>query len=535
MAGTPSSDHLVHWADHTASKIIREKGDKDLYVCASGITPSGTVHFGNFREVITVDFVVRALKDKGKQAKFIFSWDDFDTLRKIPANLPQQDMLKEHLFWPIVDVADPHGTEESYARFHETNFEKQIQKVGIRPLELFQAEKYRSGTYNALIKKALQETSTIKDILNEHRTTPLPDHWLPVSVYCGNCHRDRMKNITFDGNDTIHYECELCNHKGEENISTSKSVKLPWRIDWPMRWAFEKVDFEPGGKDHSSEGGSFTTAKEVVKKIFSFTAPTYLQYDFVSIKGLGGKMSSSSGNLVTVDDVLRIYEPEMVRYIFASYKPNIDFAINFDLNVIKVYEDFDRLERVAYGKEMANPKKTNMAKRVYELSQLDGVIPKECPFQPAFRHLCNILQIYNGDIDKAKQFYEDDIKNDRDERRFQERARCALNWIADHAPEDFKFQINHECPQDIVKNLDEKQKTFLSKTKELISKKFSSIKTDKELHEELYKIIHEIELEPAKAFVPLYQILIGKEKGPKLAGFLRIIGQDTIIQLLDQF
>jgi len=39
-----------HWADQTAEKIIEVWGDKDLYTCASGITPSGTVHVGNFRE-----------------------------------------------------------------------------------------------------------------------------------------------------------------------------------------------------------------------------------------------------------------------------------------------------------------------------------------------------------------------------------------------------------------------------------------------------------------------------------------------------
>ncbi|MBR6085458.1 MAG: class I tRNA ligase family protein, partial [Spirochaetales bacterium] len=65
----------VHWADIYAEKIIREKGDKDLYTCASGITPSGTVHIGNFREIISVDLVVKALRQKGKNVRFIYSWD----------------------------------------------------------------------------------------------------------------------------------------------------------------------------------------------------------------------------------------------------------------------------------------------------------------------------------------------------------------------------------------------------------------------------------------------------------------------------
>ena len=63
---------LCHWADQVADRIIRERGDLDLYTCASGITPSGTVHIGNFREIITVDLVVKALRSRGKNVRFIY-------------------------------------------------------------------------------------------------------------------------------------------------------------------------------------------------------------------------------------------------------------------------------------------------------------------------------------------------------------------------------------------------------------------------------------------------------------------------------
>ena len=177
---------------------------------------------------------------------------------------------------------------------------------------------------------------------------------MPVSIYCANCNCDKVTNIVWDKDKELSYECENCNHKGVENLSETSRVKLPWRMDWPMRWVYEDVDFEPGGKDHSSQGGSYTTGKEIVDKVYKGTAPIYLQYDFVSIKGGSGKMSSSSGEVVTVNDVLNVYEPEMVRWIFASYKTNIDFAVSFDLDVIKTYEDFDRQERMALAlkKEM---------------------------------------------------------------------------------------------------------------------------------------------------------------------------------------
>ena len=88
---------LLHWADQTAEKIIRERGGLDVYTCASGITPSGTVHVGNFREIISVDLVVRALRSRGKNVRFIYSWDDYDVFRKVPANMPKPEVLGKYL------------------------------------------------------------------------------------------------------------------------------------------------------------------------------------------------------------------------------------------------------------------------------------------------------------------------------------------------------------------------------------------------------------------------------------------------------
>ncbi len=520
----------VHWADLTADKLIRANQDKDSYTLASGITPSGVVHFGNFREVITVDLVARALRKKGKKVRFIFSWDDYDTFRKVPLNLPKQDELAKYLFNPIVDTPDPFGEHESYAAHHEKNFESQIAKMGIIVEPLYQSKKYRNGEYREQIKKTLLHKETIANILNKWRSAPLEDSWQPVSIYCEKCNRDKTTVLTFDGDSILTYQCDFedCKNVSSENLNTTTRTKLPWRMDWPMRWAFEKVDFEPGGKDHSSEGGSFTTAKDIVSQVYEWKAPMYLQYDFVSIKGMGGKMSSSKGNLVTVNDVLEVYEPEMVRWIFASYKTNTDFALSFDLDVIKNYEDFDRMERMAYGIEPGNEKKIAMAKRVYELSQIENP-PTEMPFQPAFRHLCNVLQINDLNISKARSFYNNDIKNERDERRFQERAQRAAYWIENSAPDEFKFSLNKQ----VVKlPLNEKQKSFMLNLHEFLNSQWETIEDDKALHEKMYEMIHSLELEPMEIFTLLYKKLINLEKGPKLAGFIRTIGKERVINLL---
>ena len=524
-----SQQKLIHWADITADRIIRQRGDKDNYTLASGITPSGTVHFGNFRETITVDLVARALRDRGKNVRFIFSWDDYDTFRKIPKNMPKQDELEKFMFQPIVDTPDPYGDHDSYAAHHEKNYESQIKKVGVKVEAIYQANEYRKGVYKDGIRKTLEKTKEIKTILDEHRKEPLADGWLPISLYCSECNRDKMASVNWDGKNTLTYKCELCEHEGSEDLQTTSRVKLPWRMDWPMRWKHEDVDFEPGGKDHSSQGGSYTTAKEIVKVAYDGEPPVYLQYDFVSIKGGGGKMSSSSGEVITVNDVLKVYEPEMVRWIFASYKTNIDFSVSFDLDAIKTYEDFDRQERLAYGAEKGNEKKVAMAKRVMELSQV-GEMPKELPIQPSFRHLTNILQIHDGNLEKAKEEYASEIKNERDERRFKQRSECALFWLENYAPEDFKFKLH---PQPITVEMTEAQKTFLTKLTSFIQNSWETLGTDKDLHEKMYEFIHEDEaINPGEAFTLLYRKLIGKEKGPKLAGFMRTIGKEKVLNLL---
>ena len=339
----------THWADLTADKIIRERGPKDHYTCASGITPSGTVHIGNFREIISVELVARALSQKGENVRFIYSWDEYDVFRKVPKNMPQQEMLETYIRKPITLVPDVYGKEESYARKNEKDLECLLPLVGVEPEYIYQADRYRSSVYAKGIRKALENRDVIRRELDEHRTAPLAEDWWPVSVFCTACDRDTTKVTGWDGEWGVTYECE-CGNSETVDLQNTPAVKLPWRIDWPMRWKEEGVDFEPAGKDHHSEGGSFDTAKLTGKEVYGHEPPVTFQYDFIRIKGGAGKISSSSGEVVSLKDVLEVYQPEVIRYLFAGTRPNSEFAISFDLDVLKVYEDYDKCERTYFNK-----------------------------------------------------------------------------------------------------------------------------------------------------------------------------------------
>jgi lysyl-tRNA synthetase class 1 len=440
-----------------------------------------------------------------------------------------REALEAYLRKPITRVPDPEEKEESYARAHERELEKLLPLVGVEPDYIYQAERYRRSEYAEGIKKALEHRETIRSILNSHRTQPLSEDWWPVSIFCTACERDTTQVEDYDGEWKLTYSCASCGNREELDLRETHAVKLPWRIDWPMRWTNERVDFEPAGKDHHSEGGSFDTAREIVDGVFGGEAPISFQYDFIRIKGRGGKISSSTGDVVSLRDVLAIYEPEIVRYLFVSTRPNTEFAISFDLDVLKIYEDYDKCERIYFDREEVGEKRKVKEKRIYELSQVKDV-PAEIPYQAPFRHLCNLLQIHGGDIEKAIDALGDVADAHREKVRV--RARCAWNWITTYAPEDFRFSLR--SPDDTPIETSDAELEAIRKLKQEIASRYEE-HDEKSLSGALFEIARSSGLEPKQFFQVVYRALIGREKGPRLANFIRTVGKDRILEVLSPY
>jgi len=542
-------EQLYHWADETAAKIVREKGEKALYTCASGITPSGTVHIGNFREIISVELVVRALRDMGKNVRFIYSWDDYDVFRKIPKNMPKQEELEKFLRFPITMVPDPWEREANYARHHEVNVEKILPAAGIQPEFLYQAERYRSSCYAKGIRQALEKRDLLKNILDKFRDEDhkIQGEWWPVNVFCNKCNRDNTEIDGWDGEWNLSYHCEMCGCKETVDIRNSSGIKLGWRIDWPMRWEYEKVDFEPAGKDHHSQGGSFDTARHVCKDVYDWDAPITFRYDFIGTKGLPGKMSSSSGNVITIEDVLKVYTPDIARYLFAGTRPNTEFTISFDLDVIKIYEDYDKTERIAWKMEAAKDDAVyRRERRIYELSQaavspdgktlpLEGRMP---PFQMPFRHFCNLIQIADGDIEKtiaslnmptAAISGSQEVPAPEQIPALRARAECAKYWIENCAPEEFRFKLRSAGEK---AELDEPEYTALRLLRDEVISRIETFDSDKPCAEAIYAIAEKAGIDSKALFRAAYQALVAKDQGPRLASFLRSIEKERLLGIL---
>ncbi len=510
----------MHWADQAAQRITREKGVKERYTVAAGITPSGTIHIGNFREIITADLVVRALVDLGMDARFIYSWDDYDVFRKVPDNMPEKELLKKHLRMPITEVPDTYGCgHSSYADHNEKLLEKDLPRVGINPEFIRQGERYRNCDYSEEIDFCLQKADAIRDVLDRYRKEPLAKNWLPVSIFCEKCRRDTVDDITYEGDFMVSYSCS-CGHSDKFDIRKKGIIKLNWRVDWPMRWHHEKVDCEPAGKDHYAAGGSVQSGREILRAVWGEEPPVGFPYEWIGIKG-GKQFSSSAGVVITLAEMLDIYEPGIVRFLFAGTRPNSEFSISFDLDVIKIYEDFDRLERAYFGKEEIGEKKLAKQRRIYELS-CTGAMPKAMPFQPSFRHLTNVIQGFSYDMDRVLSHY--GLKKKEDVERLKKRAACAKNWLERYAPDDFRFSLRKPAKVGLD---DKNRELFRSLSRMLLEKDWD----EKELHARFYDIARESGIEPSDFFSTAYSILIGRDKGPQLAGFILTISREKAAEL----
>ena len=526
----------MHWSEEIADRIIKRNPDKAEYVCAAGISPSGSIHIGNFRDIATSYFVVRALRKKGKKAKLLFSWDEFDRMRKVPVNVAAvDDDMEKFIGCPYVDVRNPfkESDAKTYAEYFEKEFMESIVKFGIDMDYRYQADMYRSGKYTEYILEALKKRGEIFDILDSHRTQAAAegerDNYYPVSIYCPECGRDTTKITSLSGDCTVaEYEC-ACGHKGTFDFTKDTNCKLAWKIDWPMRWMYEGVDFEPGGKDHASPHGSYDTSKDIAKKIFNYEPPIFQGYEFIGIKGTTGKMSGSSGLNLTPETLLKIYEPEVILWLYSKTEPLKAFDFCFDDGILRQYFEFDKMynavkDGTANGAQLDIMYNTTVGDRVLDtvpmglLVQLGSVVDFNVPMlETVFEKIGTPYKYeqFKGRLDRAKY------------------------WLENCAPEQVN-KLRTLRNWDVYEELTENQKAEVKALFEYLSKGGYTLD---ELNQKLYAIPKEVdggELDEKalKAlqgvfFKNVYRLLIDKEKGPRLYLFLYAIDPQKYVGLLD--
>ena len=523
----------MHWSDKIADKIIQRNPNKEEYVCAAGISPSGSIHIGNFRDIATSLFVVKALQRKGKKAKLLFSWDEFDRMRKVPVNVAKIDPdMEKYIGYPYVDVPNPFSTEEkTYAEYFEKEFEASIEKFGIQMDYRYQAEMNRSGKYAQYVIQALEKRGEIFDILDGFRTQAAQEGereaYYPVSIYCPCCGRDTTKILSLsDDCHVAEYEC-TCGHKGTFDFTKDFNCKLAWKIDWPMRWMYEGVDFEPGGKDHASPGGSYDTSRVISEKIFGFPAPIFQGYEFIGIKGTTGKMSGSSGLNLTPDTLLRIYQPEIILWLYAKAEPNKAFDFCFDDGILRQYFEFDK-QYNQYLDGTADDHVKDIMASCLMFEEKIHTVPMSL--------LVQMGSIVDFNIPMIETVFEK-IGTPYKYEDFKQRLDLAQYWLEHCAPEN-NNKLRPYRDWDLYESLSDQEKEEISILYRCISEQEYTLD---ELNTKLYAIPKEVfgeDVPNLKAvqgtfFKNVYKLLLGKERGPRLYLFLYAIEKERFAFLLD--
>ena len=535
----------MHWSEELARKIIERNPDKEEYVCAAGVSPSGSVHIGNFRDFATPLFVVKALQKQGKKARLLVSWDEFDRCRKIPANVQAVvgNAYDKYIGCPYVDIPDPWGCHESYAAHFEEEFLNGIAPFGMELDCRYQAQMYRSGKYTKDILEAIQKRDEIFEILDSFKTKDTSkseeelktEHdaekaaYSPVSIFCPECHTDFTTITRFSEDGTeADYTCR-CGHSGHFDFKTDFNCKLGWKVDWAMRWRYEQVDFEPGGKDHAAPTGSYNNSKIISKKIFGYEAPLFQGYEFIGIKGMTGKMSSSSGLNLTPDTLLKLYQPEVLLWLYAKTDPTKAFDICFDDGILRQYFEFDKMLT-----DCREGKANELTQDIMYNCSIAGREPVTVPMSL----LVQLGSVVNFNEPMLETVFEK-IGTPYKETDFADRLSRAKFWLEQCAPDQVN-RLRTTRNWELYRELDDNAKKTIELLHAYIAKGGYTLD---ELNAELYAIPKQVfgteigdkELKALQGtfFKNVYKLLIDKERGPRLYLFLYAIEAEKYVGLLD--
>jgi lysyl-tRNA synthetase class 1 len=543
---------VVETADRVLAEAERRGPAAAPLVCASGVSPSGPIHLGNLREIMVPHFVADELRRRGLECRHLLSWDDYDRLRKVPAGQPES--FAEHIGRPLSAVPDPCGKHENWAEHFKEPFRAALRDLGVEVHELSQTQMYASGAYSAQIVHAMSERARIDEVLGRYRTAAKEDDeagagtvgtaYYPFKPYCSACLRDLTRIDSYDESDCVaHYTCQ-CGHEDAVDVRTPGAGKLVWKVDWPMRWAFEGVTFEAAGVDHSSPGSSFAVGSQLVRDVFGGRPPEYLGYSFVGVGG-AAKMSSSSGGAPTPADALGVLEAPLLRWIYARRKPSQAITIAFDQEINRVYDEWDALGRkIAEGRATAAEQAVH-ARSIGPAGRLLPATPVPLPF----RTLASVVDVTAGDRVQMLRILRELSDTAPSETALDEldqlrpRLDRAEAWIAEHAPAAERTHVRSEPDRARLAALTPTQSEALKllldgldanwSTAALTTLLYGIPKVQAGLPPEAAPT-PELKAAQRELFALLYLLLVGRDTGPRLPTLLSALGRERIRRLLGQ-
>src|SRR6266849_1702776 len=519
------------WPFEEARKIVArlKRAPKDEVIFETGYGPSGLPHSGTFGEVARTTMVrhsFRLLTDDKVKTRLIAFSDDMDGLRKVPDNVPNKELLEQHLGKPLTAVPDPFGTHKSFGEHNNARLRAFLDHFGFDYEFLSSTECYRSGRFDEALLRVLARYDEVMAImlpsLREERAQSYSP-FLPVSPRSGIvlqvpviAHDAKAGTITYEDPDT---------KKPETTPVTGGRCKLQWKPDWAMRWLALGVDYEMAGKDLID---SVKLSGEICRALGG-TPPEGFSYElFLDEKGQ--KISKSKGNGLTIEEWLRYASPESLS-LFMYRDPKAAKRLYFDVIPRHVDEYQQFLE--AYARQDTKERLTNPVWHIHTGH------PPRLDVPVSFTMLLNLVSASNAEnADTLWGFigrYWPGV-TPQSAPKLHQHVEHAIHYFRDFVLPAKKFRIAGDA-----------ERAALMDLREALSQ-LPPDSTAEKIQEVVYEIgrrppfldtsgkINPRDGKPGVSvdwFNMLYQVLLGQEKGPRFGSFVAVYGLRNTIDMID--
>jgi lysyl-tRNA synthetase class 1 len=491
----------------TAGKVP----EKGYVLFETGYGPSGLPHIGTFGEVVRTTMVRRAFEAMSDIPTKLFAFsDDMDGLRKVPENVPQQEMMAEHLGKPLTSVPDPFGTHESFGHHNNARLQAFLDRFGFDYDFKSATDCYKAGMFDKTLLDILRLhdriTGVIKPTLGEARR----ETYSPFLPVCEKTGRVLLAKIveTKPGDGTVIYEDE--DGSLVETLVTGGHCKLQWKADWAMRWTALSVDYEMSGKDLIDS----VRLSSQICKILGGTPPDGFTYELFLDEN-GEKISKSRGNGLSVEEWLEYATPESLSlYMYNS--PRKAKRLYFDAIPRHVDDYLTHLEK--FGEQEDDKQLENPAWHIH-----NGTPPAP-EGHVTFSLLLNLASVCNTEDPAVLWGFIT---------RYASTATPETAPILDTLVGNaIAYYRDFVKPNKSYRAPDDKERAALQEL--VTSMKAMPADVDAEtIQTEVYEVGKRHEFENLRDwFKALYEVLLGQSQGPRFGSFAALYGKDETVELI---
>ena len=495
------------WPFVEAKKILRERKKyiekKGKIILQTGYGPSGLPHIGTFGEVARTSMVVNALNQITEIPKEIITFsDDMDGLRKVPDNIPNQEILKNNLHKPLTQIPDPFQKFDSFGKHNNEMLKKFLNEFNFTYSFKSSTELYKNGFFNETLKLILNKYQEIMNIILptlgvERQKTYSP--FLPICPDTGVVLEIPVLEIDQKNSKIVF---DNFGKKLETSILNG-NCKLQWKVDWAMRWFALDIDFEMYGKDLIE---SAILSTKIIKSLGKVNPSGFAYELFLDEKG--EKISKSKGNGITINQWLEYASPESLS-LFMYQNPKRAKKLYKEIvpKAVDEYLDFiDKGKNQTELQMLLNP--------VWHVH--NGIIPKENMIM-SFSMLLNLVETSNASskelLWKFVKKYKPDIL-EKNQPIFDKLIEYAIKYFNDVIKKNKKY-----------KKPDELEKKALTALIQILEKC-----DDKMKPEDIQTLIYTVGKENGYKenlrdwFKLIYEVVFGDENGPRMGFFISFFG-----------